>query len=95
MESTDIHGRGVSTVRVDTDAPLLDSERSATAAVDFRDPQEAPRPYLGSAGYSPSEEPRPAKFIPYAEWANRGPSTMRMWIPTKHGDARQHRGERV
>lgn len=95
VESTDIQGRGVSTVRVDTDAPLLDSEGSASAVMEFQDPQEAPWPYLGSSGHSQSEGPRRTKLIPYAEWANRGPSTMRVWMPTKQSAAGEPRGASV
>src|SRR5690606_5330520 len=28
------------------------------------------------------EEPREVRLIPYHDWAQRGPSTMRVWLPT-------------
>jgi DUF1680 family protein len=95
VESTDIQGHGVSTVRVDTNAPLLDSEGSATAAMDFLDPQDTPWPYVGRSAPRQSEESRPMNLIPYAEWANRGPSTMRVWMPTKQSATGGPRGANV
>jgi DUF1680 family protein len=34
----------------------------------------------------PVREPRPVeiRLLPYHDWANRGPSTMRIWIPAAH-----------
>jgi len=37
-------------------------------------------PY-GPAGERPVERTASVPLIPYHDWANRGPSTMRVWIP--------------
>lgn len=43
-------------------------------------------PY-GSSAVSDLEGPRLATMTRYHEWAQRGPSTMRVWIPVNHVDA--------
>jgi DUF1680 family protein len=46
-------------------------------------PQPSPWPYAaGAPEEAPTGARREATLIPYALWANRGPSTMRVWLPT-------------
>lgn len=35
----------------------------------------------GAAGRSGVAEPVPLTFVPYRLWGNRGPATMRVWLP--------------
>ncbi|KQQ28862.1 glycoside hydrolase family 127 protein [Frondihabitans sp. Leaf304] len=85
--------RTVNDVRVDTSAPLLTTDTGAgvtlvtpaapgTAGAEGTDG-------LGRAGWpygeAPADEGRGASegiLRPYATWANEGPSTMRVWLPT-------------
>jgi uncharacterized protein len=38
----------------------------------------APAAELAGAGYRPTA---PLELVPYYSWANRAPSTMRVWLP--------------
>ena len=42
---------------------------------------DAPWPY-GAPAPAGDAEPVEVPLVPYHEWAQRGPSTMRVWIPT-------------
>lgn len=85
VESTDLHGHDVNGVRVDTSAPLLDEEGAASVQVRFGQFDDGTWPYGAPARAQADTEPASGervKLIPYASWANRGPSTMRVWMPT-------------
>lgn len=89
IESTDLQGRHVESVRIDTSSPLVDADGAVTAAVAFTQFRENNWPYSGTSRQAQSGERAQARLVPYAEWANRGPSTMRVWIPaTGSGAAR-------
>ncbi|MFZ7089143.1 glycoside hydrolase family 127 protein [Curtobacterium sp. RRHDQ10] len=69
----------VNDVRVDTSAPLTTTADGATAEVIVEQHGEG-WPY-GRADVV-TGTPGRARFTPYATWANSGPSTMRVWVPT-------------
>lgn len=90
-ESADLpDGHEVDAVRVDTsaapedgpdDTVVVPGELTAPA-----EPPGAPWPYqpLDRAA-APAAEPSRVVLVPYHSWANRGPSTMRVWLPTETG----------
>ena len=59
---------------------VLASVRVATTS-----PPDQPWPYNTPTGASPAARDIRVALIPYHDWANRGPSTMRIWIPTTPG----------
>lgn len=80
LESTDL-GADVSTVRVDTDtAPRRDESGRVLvrARVDALSPTDWP--YGLPTPVTPGEA-REVPVVPYQSWGNRGPSTMRVWLP--------------
>ncbi|WP_329416197.1 glycoside hydrolase family 127 protein [Streptomyces sp. NBC_00704] len=89
-ESVDLpDGREVDAVRVDPSARPEDGPDGAVVAAG-----ELTRPPDGHADdawpYRPLDQDAPAPvaertgivLVPYHSWANRGPSTMRVWLPT-------------
>ncbi|MFJ2116327.1 hypothetical protein ACIOEX_31365 [Streptomyces sp. NPDC087850] len=52
-------------------------------------PPEAPWPYepLGPPRAPAPAEPTEIVLVPYHSWANRGPSTMRVWLPATEPDS--------
>jgi DUF1680 family protein len=47
---------------------------------------DRPWPFTGPDGAGPPEDVDPAfdvALVPYHDWANRGPSTMRVWLPVR------------
>ena len=88
LESVDLPGDGdVGSIRVDATAPPLERGSSVLVKAELVEGQEQPWPY-GNA--SPDDED-PGKsievpLIAYHDWANRGPATMRVWLPAA-GDA--------
>ena len=68
-------------LRIDPDAPLRSTLRGAVAAGSVQEIADSAWPYSADEeplGAAPAEIP----LVPYHSWANRGPSTMRVWIPT-------------
>ncbi|MCD7441027.1 glycoside hydrolase family 127 protein [Streptomyces lincolnensis] len=87
-ESVDLPGgRDVDAVRVDPSAEPADGpDGTVVAAGDLTAPGEshdATWPY-GPADLAspPAGERSGIVLVPYHSWANRGPSTMRVWLPT-------------
>ena len=79
MESVDLGG-SVNDVRVDTSNPPQDRDgvtHVLAGTVDVTDPLW---PY-GDAADADAPEMRAIPLVPYNTWANRGPSTMRVWLP--------------
>ena len=86
LESTDL-GAGVNGARVRTDAPPVEQGgvvRVPTATLEFA---EEPWPYGPHDAVDGSVRGEVDHgFVPlvaYHRWANRGPSTMRVWMPTE------------
>lgn len=67
----------IDTVRVDTSRPPV--EAGDGVAVRLVPVAQATYPAVRQHERS---EPRRRWLVPYHDWANRGPSTMRIWIPT-------------
>lgn len=44
-------------------------------------PEPAGLPYGTGIGAAAAAEPREVRLVPYADWGNRGPSTMRVFLP--------------
>ena len=80
LESTDL-GADVGTVRVDTDtAPRRDEAGRVLvrARVDALSPTDWP--YGLPTPVTPGDA-HEVPLVPYQSWGNRGPSTMRVWLP--------------
>ncbi|KQQ21928.1 hypothetical protein C1I63_06085 [Rathayibacter caricis DSM 15933] len=86
LESTDVpeqlHAADVSTLRLDTGV----EPRTVGSDVQVRlisiAPVEGTWPYSSSPSASSRVEGHwPVSLTPYYDWAERGPSTMRVWIP--------------
>lgn len=87
-ESVDLPGgHEVDAIQVDTSAEPQDGPDDTVVtpgALDVRcEPRDAAWPYrpLGRAA-APDADPTRIFLVPYHSWANRGPSTMRVWLPT-------------
>lgn len=80
LEDVDLPvGVDVEHIELDADAPLTATDDGAEVALRIRvDPEPAAVPGLPAA---PADRIR-ARLRPYKDWANRGPSTMRVWLPT-------------
>ena len=89
LESVDLPGdRDVDAIRVDPTVPPMEVDSAVLVKAQLVDEHEEPWPY----GPGSSSEESPAQvidlpLIAYHDWANRGPATMRVWLPTFAGDA--------
>lgn len=84
-ESVDLpDGRHVDTVSVDPSSVPIDGEGGVVVAATVEDRGVGSWPYTTSAdsGTAPSSA-IDLPLIPYHEWARRGPSTMRVWLPVR------------
>jgi hypothetical protein len=79
LESTDLPDGDVNDVVVDTSVEPVTTERGATVEVSRLAAATADWPY-GEPGDATGPLGAVA-LVPYATWANRGPSTMRVWLP--------------
>ncbi|WP_445443041.1 glycoside hydrolase family 127 protein [Clavibacter sp. km1a] len=79
LESTDLPSGEVGDVAVDTATPPEVTERGARVRLTRTVAEAADWPY--GTGVDRHEPLGEVDLIPYASWANRGPSTMRVWIP--------------
>lgn len=83
-ESVDLPGgAAVDTLRVDAGATAVEDGDGARVRARLvpADGGADGWPY-GEAGAAGSGEPVDVRLVPYHSWANRGPSTMRVWLPT-------------
>nr|WP_243845271.1 beta-L-arabinofuranosidase domain-containing protein [Microbacterium halimionae] len=91
VESTDLPaGAAIDTVRLDVSRlPEAhgDGAQAAAVARTFADSGSAILPY-GRRGANGGSTPFQLLFVPYHRWAERAPSTMRVFIPTTEGDRR-------
>jgi hypothetical protein len=84
-ESVDLPaGRDVDVLRVDPSVPPWDEDGAVMVAARFLDTPDQPWPYGDepTAGSDGGQSAIEVALTPYHDWANRGPSTMRVWIPT-------------
>ena len=87
-ESVDLPGgRDVDVVRVDSSAAPQDGPHDTVVVpgeLAVPGPEhDAPWPYAtADERLAPTADHEPIVLVPYHSWANRGPSTMRVWLPT-------------
>ncbi|WP_338054616.1 glycoside hydrolase family 127 protein [Subtercola vilae] len=86
LESPDLPaGFSTETVEIDPDVPLVLTANGAQAAIRLRvDHSDALWPYAQSTRRQTDRDSSrlaSAELTPYFAWANRGPSTMRVWLP--------------
>jgi uncharacterized protein len=85
-ESVDLPGQSsVDIVRVDPSVPPRDRDGAAVVAGELIDPPERAWPYGPDTTAERDSGRVDIPLIPYHDWANRGPSTMRVWLPTTTG----------
>ncbi|WP_037671204.1 glycoside hydrolase family 127 protein [Streptomyces griseus] len=88
-ESVDLpDGHEVDAVRVDPSAEPADGPDDTVVvagALAAPGPEhDAPWPYrTPDEDSAPAADPAGIVLVPYHSWANRGPSTMRVWLPTE------------
>ncbi|KUN85599.1 glycoside hydrolase family 127 protein [Streptomyces griseoruber] len=85
-ESVDLAGdQDVESIRVDASAPPEDGEGdTVVAGGETTTPADRTWPYapLGAPAEPPAAARTGIVLVPYHSWANRGPSTMRVWLPS-------------
>jgi uncharacterized protein len=88
LESTDLpEHANVAEAVVDASEAVQATERGARAAVTLGQAPEPGWPY-GANEARPSSRTTAVDLTPYFSWANRGPSTMRVWLPVDPTTAR-------
>ncbi|KQS16457.1 glycoside hydrolase family 127 protein [Frigoribacterium sp. Leaf186] len=86
LESTDLPEGDVNDVVVDTSVEPVTTAQGVTVEVSRLTDDGDDWPYGRS--HDSSRALGPVDLVPYATWANRGPSTMRVWLPVA-GEARR------
>jgi DUF1680 family protein len=94
VESVDLpRGVEVDAVRVDPKSPPAERDGHVLVTGELRRGASNPWPYYSigtaTAGAATTRVHQEAEIplVPYHSWANRGPSTMRVWIPTTDSGA--------
>ena len=83
-ESVDLPGdRHVDVVEVDPTVAPRDAEGSVVVAARFIDPPTQSWPYTDRSDDFGDVEAAEIRLTPYHQWATRGPSTMRVWMPVR------------
>jgi len=86
VESVDLpDGRDVGSVLVDPGQDLDETEGKVVAAGRLVEIEDRRWPYIASDGPATGADIS-VPLVPYQGWANRGPSTMRVWLPTIEPD---------
>ncbi|HSM45603.1 MAG TPA: beta-L-arabinofuranosidase domain-containing protein [Acidimicrobiia bacterium] len=81
VESVDLPGgAGVDTVEVDPDAGIEDRDGAVTVSGRLVEHDDDRWPYAGTPKAAGSDSAG-VPLAPYHSWGNRGPSTMRVWMP--------------
>ena len=81
VESVDLPAEDdVNGLQVDPSEPPADRDGTPVATGRMVDVTERDWPYVGRPSLSAATG-IDVPLIPYHSWANRGPSTMRVWIP--------------
>ncbi|MGN9910295.1 glycoside hydrolase family 127 protein [Phytohabitans sp. LJ34] len=82
VESVDVPGLDtVDELRVDTSRPPALVDGRVTVRFRRVRPAEHDWPYLTAPAPVVDEDPVEVPLVEYHAWANRGPSTMRVWLP--------------
>ena len=73
--------------RLQVDASIAPTERDGTITVALRQSPaaESEWPYSSVEQGASDVAPHAAPLVPYHEWAERGPSAMRVWLPVYEG----------
>ena len=83
VESVDLpDGVDVDAVRIDPDADLREADGVVSAGGRIVGFEDRPWPYPEPSGSAAHGDEVPLPLVPYHDWAKRGPSTMRVWVPT-------------
>jgi DUF1680 family protein len=83
VESVDLpYERGVDSIRLDPDRDLEERDGGVVAPGRIVDIEERDWPYRGGNDWSDAGREIGIPLVPYHQWANRGPATMRVWVPT-------------
>ena len=92
-ESVDLPGgRHVDVLEVDPATPPRDRAGSVVVAAHLVQPEDRRWPYGDEpAAAAQVTETADVALYPYHDWANRGPSTMRVWMPVASERARRAR----
>jgi len=81
LESSDLPPDwSVNEVTADPHSLAADDAGATTIEVCRRDPAPGEWPYYAEPDGTEGERVR-VRLIPYHQWANRGPATMRTWLP--------------
>ncbi|GAB2468145.1 glycoside hydrolase family 127 protein [Xylanimonas ulmi] len=80
LESTDL-GADVATARVRTDVAPSDDDGVVRVRVATAQTDDADWPYSRAPREPQAGDERLVPLVPYHSWAERGPSTMRIWMP--------------
>jgi DUF1680 family protein len=81
-ESVDLpDGVSVDALRLDAGAGMTDRDGGVDVSCRIVPAGDAPWPYTDPATPEPPAVDVPVTLRPYHEWASRGPSTMRVWLP--------------
>lgn len=80
LESVDL-GADVGLARVDTGIAPEARDGAVTVHARTVDVPEGDWPYAGRPAEAGEDAPREVPLVPYHAWGNRGPSTMRVWMP--------------
>jgi DUF1680 family protein len=87
LESMDLPDEANVAEAVFDGTQLLEStEHGARAAIRLEPASASAWPY-GSDEEQGSGRAERVQLVPYFSWANRGPSTMRVWLPTRNSDS--------
>jgi DUF1680 family protein len=82
LESVDL-GEGVDTAQVDTAQPPVEEDGRILVLMRVTEPAQPAWPYRYDEPVpAPASRTRLTPLVPYHRWGNRGPSTMRVWIPS-------------
>ncbi|WP_082812813.1 glycoside hydrolase family 127 protein [Cellulomonas timonensis] len=85
LESVDLDPEGrdasVNTARVVVDGAPVERDGEVLVPVAPAQVEDASWPYADRAPAPTAEPARLTPLVPYHAWANRGPSTMRVWLP--------------
>jgi hypothetical protein len=89
LESVDLPGdRDVGAIRVDATLPPMERDSAVLVKAWLVEEHEEPWPYRsGWSGEGNAGQTIDLQLIAYHDWANRGPATMRVWLPTAEGVA--------
>lgn len=91
-ESVDLpEGTDLLDLEVDPSRAPEEAGDGATVLLTTRGEGDGTWPYAPEPDGEPAGAPASARLIPYHRWAERGPSTMRVWLP----EHRARRGQRL